>query len=180
MASVVHGITVIKIPKQTTTNIEVISNSSKVVKVGMQGAQGSDGKSAYEIAVKNGFKGTESEWLSTLKGDAFKYSDFTTEQLYNLRGPKGDRGIQGPKGDTGLTGATGPQGEQGPKGDTGDRGPQGPQGNVGPQGKTGATGPQGPVGPQGIQGIQGVKGEPGDSLTNAIIDANGHLILTIG
>lgn len=32
----------------------------------------------------------------------------------------------------------------------------------------------------GEQGPQGEKGNPGDSLTNAIIDANGHLILTIG
>lgn len=92
MASVVHGITVIKIPKQTTANIEVMSTSSKIVEVGMKGLQGSDGKSAYEVAVKNGFKGTESEWLGTLKGDAFEYSDFTAEQLYNLRGPKGAKG----------------------------------------------------------------------------------------
>lgn len=27
------------------------------------------GKSAYDIAVKNGFNGTESEWLESLKGD---------------------------------------------------------------------------------------------------------------
>lgn len=32
----------------------------------------------------------------------------------------------------------------------------------------------------GEQGPQGEKGNPGDSLTNAVIDANGHLILTIG
>lgn len=29
---------------------------------------GADGKSAYEIAVENGFSGTESEWLASLKG----------------------------------------------------------------------------------------------------------------
>lgn len=27
------------------------------------------GKSAYQIAVQNGFQGTESEWLESLKGD---------------------------------------------------------------------------------------------------------------
>ena len=58
----------------------------------MKGTQGSEGKSAYEVAVNNGFEGTESEWLGTLKGDAFEYSDFTAEQLYNLRGPKGAKG----------------------------------------------------------------------------------------
>ena len=30
---------------------------------------GNDGKSAYEIAVDNGFVGTETEWLESLKGD---------------------------------------------------------------------------------------------------------------
>lgn len=30
---------------------------------------GSDGKSAYEIAVEHGFEGTEEEWLESLKGE---------------------------------------------------------------------------------------------------------------
>lgn len=46
-----------------------------------------------------------------LRGEAFKYEDFTAEQLEALRGPKGDKGD---KGDTGS------QGIQGPKGDKGD------------------------------------------------------------
>lgn len=33
------------------------------------GGTGEDGKSAYEIAVENGFSGTEVEWLASLKGD---------------------------------------------------------------------------------------------------------------
>ena len=40
-------------------------------------------KSAYEIAVDNGFRGTEAEWLKSLKGDP------------------GERGIQGPPGSDG-------------------------------------------------------------------------------
>jgi hypothetical protein len=65
---------------------------------------GKDGKSAYELAVKNGFEGTEEEWLISLKGDkgdkgdigkAFSYADFTTEQLASLKGEKGDRGFSG-------------------------------------------------------------------------------------
>lgn len=47
------------------------------------------GDSAYEVAVKNGFVGTEAEWLASLKGD------------------QGDQGIQGPVGPTGSTGDTG-------------------------------------------------------------------------
>ena len=55
--------------------------------------RGKEGKSAYEVAVKNGFSGTEAEWLASLKGekgDAFVYADFTSEQLAALKGEKGD------------------------------------------------------------------------------------------
>ena len=31
-----------------------------------------DGKSAYDIAVEEGFKGTEAEWLASLKGDPYE------------------------------------------------------------------------------------------------------------
>jgi hypothetical protein len=36
---------------------------------GDQGDKGNDGKSAYEVALDNGFVGTEQEWLDSLKGD---------------------------------------------------------------------------------------------------------------
>ena len=35
---------------------------------GPQGADGAPGKSAYQLAVDNGFEGTEAEWLESLKG----------------------------------------------------------------------------------------------------------------
>ena len=62
------------------------------------------GKSAYAIAVAHGFRGTEQEWLDSLKGlqgpqgepgpkgDPFRYEDFTPEQLEALKGPKGEDG----------------------------------------------------------------------------------------
>ena len=81
---------------------------------GPEGPQGDDGKSAYQIAVDNGYIGTESEWLVTLKG------------------VKGDTGEQGPKGDKGDTGAQGPQGPQGDVGPQGPAGPQGPKGDAAP------------------------------------------------
>ena len=68
------------------------------------------GKSAYAIAVAHGFKGTEQEWLDSLKGlqgpqgepglkgDPFTYADFTAEQLEGLKGPKGDKGEDGRDG----------------------------------------------------------------------------------
>lgn len=55
-----------------------------------------NGKSAYDIALDNGFKGTEKEWLESLKGEPgmkgepFLYKDFTKEQLDSLRGEKGE------------------------------------------------------------------------------------------
>ena len=68
------------------------------------------GKSAYAIAVAHGFRGTEQEWLDSLKGlqgpqgepgpkgDPFRYDDFTPEQLEALKGPKGDKGEDGRDG----------------------------------------------------------------------------------
>lgn len=62
------------------------------------------GKSAYAIAVAHGFKGDEQAWLDSLrgakgdpgdKGDPFKFSDFTPEQLIALKGKKGDKGDPG-------------------------------------------------------------------------------------
>ena len=59
------------------------------------------GKSAYAIAVAHGFKGSEQDWLDSLrgakgdpgdKGDPFKFSDFTPEQLNAIKGKKGDPG----------------------------------------------------------------------------------------
>ena len=50
---------------------------------------GQNGKSAYEIAVDNGFDGTETEWLESLKGDDGKdgangeSSAITVDDLYN-------------------------------------------------------------------------------------------------
>lgn len=45
------------------------------------------------------------------QGDAFRYEDFTEEQLVALMGPQGPQGPRGEKGEKGDTGATGPQGE---------------------------------------------------------------------
>lgn len=49
--------------------------------------KGDKGDSAYEIAVKKGFQGTEEEWLASLKGDPFTYEDFTAEQIEELQRP---------------------------------------------------------------------------------------------
>ena len=56
---------------------------------GTDGTNGADGESAYEIAVANGFVGTEVEWLASLKGD---------------QGIQGEVGPQGPAGTDGEDG----------------------------------------------------------------------------
>ena len=68
------------------------------------GQKGADGKSAYEIALENGYTGSKEDWLQSLKGE---------------------RGLQGPPG------PTGPQGQQGIQGVQGTEGPQGPRGEMG-------------------------------------------------
>ena len=58
--------------------------------------KGADGKSAFEIAVENGFIGTETEWLESLKG-----SD----------GKDGTDGTNGQDGKDGIDGAPGTDGK---------------------------------------------------------------------
>ena len=88
-------------------------------------------------------------------GDAFKYEDFTLEQLAGLKGEKGDTGPAGPKGDTGDKGETGETGSKGDKGETGATGEKGDTGPKGDAGDTGATGDTGPAGPTGATGASG-------------------------
>ena len=52
-------------------------------------AKGDPGKSAYEIAVENGYVGTEEEWLASLHG---------------ADGAQGPQGPQGPQGEQGVSG----------------------------------------------------------------------------
>ena len=82
---------------------------------GSNGTNGINGQSAYEIAVTNGYIGTEAQWLTSLQGAT---------------------GAQGPIGLTGATGAQGPTGLTGATGATGPTGPQGPAGNDGQGGVT--------------------------------------------
>ena len=43
--------------------------SKGTIKGSLNAVYGKDGASAYEVAKRNGFKGTEAEWLASLKGD---------------------------------------------------------------------------------------------------------------
>lgn len=52
-----------------SVNLEATSGQGEKGDQGEKGEQGEQGKSAYDIAVKNGFKGTEKEWLESLKSN---------------------------------------------------------------------------------------------------------------
>lgn len=121
-----------------TNNVVVKETDTNIVEVIYTGKQGIPGKSAYAIAVENGFSGTEEEWLLSLKGEPFTYSDFTPEQLDRLTGPRGKEGYyytpsvnkegiiswinNGNLTNPNPISIKGPQGNQGIKGDKGDRG----------------------------------------------------------
>lgn len=98
---------------------------------GPQGEAGEDGKSAYEIAVENGFEGTEEEWLASLKGQD---GEDGKDGAAGEKGDKGDKGDAGEKGDKGDPGEQGEQGEKGDKGDPGEKGEQGEKGDQGDAG----------------------------------------------
>ncbi|MFC8171196.1 hypothetical protein [Streptomyces sp. NPDC057325] len=110
------------------------------------GSVNADGKSAYELALAQGYEGTVTEWLASLVGP---------EGAQGNPGPTGPQGPQGAQGPAGSAGPAGADGTQGPQGVQGDDGPAGPTGPQGPTGATGATGPQGPAGPQPPLGAAG-------------------------
>lgn len=118
------------------------------------GPTGAEGASAYEVALDNGFVGTEVQWLASLVGPA---------------GAQGPAGAAGPQGIQGPVGPAGPQGEQGEQGEPGPAGPAGPAGADGAPGAQGPQGIQGEVGPQGPAGPQGPQGEKGDAGTGVQI-----------
>ena len=84
---------------------------------GDKGDPGAAGESAYQIALDNGFVGTEAEWLASLQGPA------------GAEGPAGPMGPAGPAGPAGSEGAVGPTGPEGPVGPVGPAGPTGPAGS---------------------------------------------------
>ena len=77
------------------------------------GANGKDGRSAYEIATENGFVGTAAEWLESLKG---------------RNGIDGKDGLPGKDGKDGLPGKDGTNGKDGLPGKDGRDGIDGKDG----------------------------------------------------
>lgn len=137
------------------------------------GANGEKGSSAYQIAVEQGYQGSESDWLSSLKGD------------------KGEKGNTGAKGNPGQDGADGKSAYaiavehgyensedewllslKGEKGDPGDRGLQGVPGEKGEKGDAGV------AGKDGFSPIANVV-KNGSVITITITDKNGTTTVTL-
>ena len=114
------------------TIVDADGETSATLHHGANGEKGTDGKSAYQIAVEQGYQGSESDWLSSLKGDKGNtgakgnpgqdgadgksayaiavehgYEDSEEKWLLSLKGEKGDTGERGEKGDAGVAGKDG-------------------------------------------------------------------------
>jgi hypothetical protein len=109
---------------------------------GQDGADGEDGLSAYQVALANGFQGSEAAWLVSLKGEKGDKGDRGDAGQNGL--PGADSTVPGPKGDKGDPGEPGQDGADstvpGPKGDKGDTGNAGIAGSPGADGEDGADG----------------------------------------
>lgn len=75
--------------------LEALMLSKRYTEETVEGAGAIKGKSAYEIAVDEGYSGTEEQWLESLKGAP------------GDEGPQGPPGEKGEKGDKGEPGAGG-------------------------------------------------------------------------
>ena len=191
------------------TIVDADGETSATLHNGANGEKGTDGKSAYQIAVEQGYQGSESDWLSSLKGDKgdkgntgakgnpgqdgaegksayaiaveHGYEDSEEKWLLSLKGEKGDTGERGEKGDTGL------QGERGEKGETGQQGEQGPKGEKGDPGDRGLQGVPGEKGEKGDAGVAGKDGfspianvvKDGSVITITITDKSGTTTVTL-
>lgn len=92
---------------QVYTKAEIDQKLKDIPTSSQKGDKGDPGKSAYEIAVDNGYSGTETEWLTALKGD------------------KGDPGAPGINGKDGVNGTNGVDGTNGKDGKDGVNGKDG-------------------------------------------------------
>lgn len=155
------------------TIVDADGETSATLHNGADGEKGTDGKSAYQIAVEQGYQGSESDWLSSLKGD------------------KGEKGNTGAKGNPGQDGAGGKSAYaiavehgyedseekwllslKGEKGDPGDRGLQGVPGEKGEKGDAGV------AGKDGFSPIANVV-KDGSVITITITDKNGTTTVTL-
>lgn len=167
------------IPPTPDLYAQLIAEIDKKIADVHDGKDGADGKSAYQIAVDNGYPGTEQAWLASLKGDKGDTGE---------PGAAGEKGEPGEKGDTGTAGKDGRDGTDGAAGRDGVNGASayeiavqhgyggsetawleslhGADGAKGDTGAAGAKGEKGDTGATGAKGEKGDKGDPGKDGTD--------------
>lgn len=152
-----------------TTNVKgergeqgVAGNDGRNGTNGKAGLNGEDGLSAYQVAVQNGFVGTQPQWIASLKGAAAAKGEdgdrgwtpvFKTEsfeggsylKLIDWIGGEGDKPtLLGYVSDSGIVNniavANNLKGQKGDKGDTGEKGDNGDKGERGSEGFQGERG----------------------------------------
>ena len=67
------------------TIVDADGETSATLHNGANGEKGSDGKSAYQIAVEQGYQGSESDWLSSLKGDKGEKRQYRSQRKSRSR-----------------------------------------------------------------------------------------------
>jgi hypothetical protein len=176
------------------------SQVSEAVANGLKGDKGDDGLSAYQIAVINGYQGSQTEWLASLvgakgdkgdKGDAGK--DFkivkTFPSIAEMNGTGFSDGdftmiasdVNDPDdgklyvwNGTGFTYIADLSGSQGIKGDTGAKGDKGDKGDIGDQGlsayQVAVNAGFSGSVDQWLASLVGAKGDKGDKGDDAVIN----------
>lgn len=112
-------------------SLKTFTAGSEIVPIpGPQGEPGPEGASAYDVAVANGFKGSEQEWLVSLKGERGADGKIGKDGL-----SPSAKVTQTAAGATiTVTDADGTTTANLTNGAPGERGPQGPAGPVGDSG----------------------------------------------
>ena len=145
-----------------------LQSETKTIRLGTASVAAS-GKSAYQIALDNGFVGAETDWLTSLVGPPGPQgepgqdggggggSGTDGKSAYEIAVENGFVGTEeewleslvGPQGPTGATGATGATGPTGATGATGATGPTGPTGATGTTWRSGSGAPSNGLGVDG-------------------------------
>ena len=99
---------------ETSQNLATtFSENRKTFNAKYHGVQTIHGKSAYEIAVEHGFKGTEEEWLLSLNGEDGKDGADGKDGIDGKDGVNGKDGVDGKDGQPGQDGKDGQDGADG-------------------------------------------------------------------
>ena len=130
------------------------SKIAEVNKIITEGIETSQGKSAYEMAVENGFARTVEEWLESLKGE------------------KGSDGKDGIDGENGIDGQDGQDGQDGKDGQNGADGKGITSSEINANGELVLTYSDGST--ANVGAVVGAKGEKGDKGDTGTMGANGN------